>query len=267
MKIVICVFSFLFMFFLSHSNTDKFGQPDVDVSKLEKSFSDWWKYHNQNIRLSSYFIALDNSEKRISKQSFLEKLNGGEFIPIKLTSPDSTCYKLYRLDKTADKTIPEVIKYAGSEALKNFEKEGKPFPIFSFKDLNGVEYNNAKLKGKILVIKCWFIACAPCLEEIPELNNLVEKYTNREDVVFIGLAYDSKKALDAFLLQRPFRYILIPDQRKYVFNDLDVKSYPTHFVIDKDGVIRKVVNTIDELTVALEKIVVLYGDKHIAKPN
>lgn len=245
---------FLLLFFVIHLRAENYGNPDVDVVKLEKSFSDWWKYHNKTIRLSTDFIALDNVEKRISKQSFLEKLNSGEFIPVKLNCSDSICYQLYKLEKASDKTIPDVIKYAAAEALKNFKMEGNGFPSFSFKDLKGVEYNNAKLKGKILVVKCWFIACPPCIEEIPVLNELVEKYRIRKDVVFLGLAFDQKKALDVFLQKNPFKYAVIPNQKQFEFNTLDVKSYPTHIIVDQKGIIRKVVNSAEEMILTLDKI-------------
>jgi len=254
MRNKIWLLSFLLMFFVTHLNAGNDGNPDVDVAKLAKSFSDWWKYHNQNIRLSDEFEALDSSDKKITKQAFLEKLNSGEFIPIKLASADGVCYKLFKLENGSDKSIPEVIKYAGAEALKNFKMEGNVFPAFDFKDLNGVDYNGARLKGKIIVVKCWFIACKPCIEEFPKLNELVDKYNHRRDIVFIGLAFDSKKALDPFLLKNPFKYIVIPDQKHFEFNVLDVKSYPTHIIVDQKGIIRKVVNSAEEMIPALDKI-------------
>jgi cytochrome oxidase Cu insertion factor (SCO1/SenC/PrrC family) len=36
---------------------------------------------------------------------------------------------------------------------------------FSFKDLNGILITNESMKGKIVVIKCWYIHCAACIKE------------------------------------------------------------------------------------------------------
>jgi hypothetical protein len=33
---------------------------------------------------------------------------------------------------------------------------------------------------KIVVIKCWYIHCAACIKEFPEVNNLVRKYKDRK---------------------------------------------------------------------------------------
>ena len=239
------------------------GNPNVNVKLLERSFSDWWKYHNQNIRLSSDFVALDNDDRKISKENFLKKLISGKYIPVKLICSDSICYKLYQLESSSDKSIPEVIKFAAGEALHNFEMEGKAFPPFSFKDLNGAEYTSGNQKGKILVVKCWFIACPPCLEEIPKLNGIVEKYRKRSDIVFLGLAYDSKNELDKFVLKRPFLYTIIPNQKHFEFSVLDVKSYPTHIIVDQNGTMRKVVNSAEEMIEFLDKI----ANQNIMKIN
>jgi len=247
----------LFQIVLSCAPKPTYGPPNVDFVKIEKSFSEWWVYHNQHIILSSNFIALNEASNRISKADFLKSLTSGDFLPLKLTSTDSTYYKLFRMDQTSDKTIPEVIKLTGAEAYKNFMLEGKAFPKFSFRDLNGVEYTSENTKGKIVVLKCWFIACPPCIEEFPRLNELAEKYKNRSDMVFISLAFDKKEALDAFLLKNPFRYAVVPDQEQFEFYDLDVKSYPTHFIVDGNGIIRKVVTKADEMIDALEHEVLL----------
>jgi thiol-disulfide isomerase/thioredoxin len=71
--------------------------------------------------------------------------------------------------------------------IQNLKKEGK-FPDFSFKDLNGNLITNESMKGKIVVIKCWYIHCAACIKEFPEVNNLVRKYKDRKDIIFISLA-------------------------------------------------------------------------------
>jgi cytochrome oxidase Cu insertion factor (SCO1/SenC/PrrC family) len=63
--------------------------------------------------------------------------------------------------------------------IQNLKKEGK-FPDFSFKDLNGNLITNESMKGKIVVIKCWYIHCAACIKEFPEVNNLVRKYKDRK---------------------------------------------------------------------------------------
>ena len=259
-KYILLALSVVVVLIFSCSRKPNYGQPNVDFESIKKSQSLWWTYQNKNIVLSSNFIAFDHSSNRISKDLFLKSLATGDFIPLKLTSTDSTYYKLYQLDKKSDKSIPDVMKSIAEEAYKNFRLEGTVFPKFELKDLNGVEYNTENTKDKIVVLKCWFIACPPCIEEFPKLNELVEKYKNHSDIVFISLAFDSKEKLEPFLLKNPFLYAVVPDQKQFVFYDLNIKEYPTHIIIDKNGIIRKVVTSADEMIDALENDVLLNAD-------
>lgn len=243
------LFTLLFALLVSLSCTRKpnFGSPNVDIKSIENDFGLWWTYHNNNIVLSSNFIALDNLYNRISKEVFLKSLTSGDFIPLKLESKDSIYYMLFKLDQTCATSIRKTIKSNSAHAYKNFRMEGKEFPKFNFTDINGIEFNNENTKGKIVILKCWFIACKACVAEFPELNELAEKYKNRNDMVFVSLAIDAKNDLEFFLQKNPFRYSVIPNQEQFMSDVLDLTSYPTHIIIDQNGKIRKVVNTADEM--------------------
>lgn len=80
---------------------------------------------------------------------------------------------------------------------------------FTATDLEGTTFTLDELKGKVVVINFWFVACKPCVEEIPELNELVEKYEEK-DVVFLGFALDNEKRLNSFLEKTPFKYHIFP---------------------------------------------------------
>lgn len=221
---------------------------NVDFNSIELDYKKWWTYHYNTISLSSEFIALDDKSETISKNNFLEKLMSGDYIPLKLITTDSLrMYKLFKLDESADKGIRSTIKNTSAVTYKYFKMEGTNFPKFNVTDLNGKEYNNDSTLGKILIVKCWFINCKPCIAEFPELNELVEEYANREDVLFIALAMDTKADLDTFLTKKVLKYETIPNQEEFMEKTLDVNQYPTHLVVNQNGIIEKVVNKSSEL--------------------
>lgn len=221
---------------------------NVEFKSLETNFMKWWTYHENNISLMSDFVALNEQSKEITKDEFLKTLISSDYIPLKLNSADnSITYKLFKLTESADKSIRGTIKNTSKKVYKHFQMEGTDFPKFSFTDLNGEEYDNNSTSGKTLVIKCWFINCKPCIAEFPELNQLVEEYENREDINFIALAIDSKEDLDKFLSKKPLKYVTIPNQEEFMEQTLGVKDYPTHFVIDENGKIKKVMIKSSEL--------------------
>lgn len=233
---------------------DKSGNPEVDPIQIQKNFSDWSAYQSKNIMLSRDFTALDPLSKEISKESFLDQLANGNFIPIRLKSEDTIYYyKLFKIQPNSDTSIKATINQIGFDAYKNYKMEGTAFPPFSFKDLNGNLVTNESMKGKIIVIKCWYIHCTPCIREFPQVNKLTEEYKDRKDILFISLAEDSAAQLKTFLARKPLSYSVIPDMKVYMNEALQLNSFPTHFILNKEGLIAKVLPNFESLEVALAK--------------
>lgn len=236
------------------SAQNKFGNPEVDPIQIQKNYTEWSVYQNKKIMLSRDFTALDSSSKEISKEAFFDQLANGNFIPIRLKSDNSTYYyKLFKILAKTDTSIKATINQIGFDAYKNYKMEGTVFPKFSFKDLNGNLVTNESMKGKIIVIKCWYIHCTPCIKEFPQVNKLVEEYKDRKDIVFMSLAEDSPEQLKTFLARKPLSYSVIPDMKEYMNESLQLNSFPTHFILNKEGLISKVLPNFESLEVALAK--------------
>lgn len=230
------------------------SNPEVDPIQIQKTYPDWSVYQSKKIMLSRDFVALDSNSKEISKESFLDQLANGNFIPIQLKSEDSVYYyKLFQIQPKSDTSIKATINQIGFDALKNYKMEGIAFPKFSFKDLNGNLVTNESMKGKIIVIKCWYIHCTPCIREFPQVNKLTEEYKDRKDIVFISLAEDSPEQLKTFLARKPLSYSVIPSMKEYMNETLELNSFPTHFILNKEGMIAKVLPNFESLEVALAK--------------
>lgn len=110
---------------------------------------------------------------------------------------------------------------------------GNVAPTFMFTDMLDNKIDLLSLRGKVIVMNFWFINCKPCLLEIPDLNRLVETFKGKE-VVFLGIALDSRKELVTFLSQQEFHYTIIPEGEEVV-RSYGISSYPTHIVIDQQG--------------------------------
>ena len=139
-------------------------------------------------------------------------------------------------------------------AMTLSKMEGKELPAYHFTDLNGRLYDKNSTKGKILVIKCWFIHCGACVKEFPALNTLVDRYKDRNDIQFVSLASDAKPNLVSFFAKKPFKYATVPDMDSYMTKQLAVNAYPMHLLINREGEIVKVTNAIDDLIPSLEEI-------------
>lgn len=211
------------------------GKPIVSVQNITKDFSSFWSYYNQYIEFYKDFKALDTAGNTISRVFFLKQLTSGLYFPLALYDNDSLNYQLAKIPVKASKDIGAYMQKFSKEQLEFCKLEGKPIPAFNFTDVNGKVYTSANTKGKIVMFKCWFISCVACVAEMPALNDIVAKYKDRDDILFISLAMDSKRELQTFLAKRQFDYATIPNQTEYMKNQLHVAAYPTHFIINKKG--------------------------------
>ena len=220
---------------------------NTDWNTLTKDYMTWYKYTYHNVRLSQDFIGLDIDSTKIDKGTFLNKLETENVVAFKTKIlKGQSVYQLFKLNSN-DRSIKATIKQMASTEIEHFKMEGVEIPDFNFTDLNGKIYNKSSTKGKVVVLKCWFIHCVACVKEFPELNKLVDENQGRNDILFISLALDSKDSLLNFLKTKEFKYATVPNMMSYLTNKLNITQYPTHLLIDGNGKILKIVSRIDDL--------------------
>ena len=115
---------------------------------------------------------------------------------------------------------------------------GKPMKSFKFTDLYGNKWNSKDLKEKVVVMNFWFTSCQPCIKEMPLLNKTVADYKDN-DVVFIAPAPEKEEQVNKFLLRNDFKYNIIPSSIDFI-DKMKIEVFPTHLIIDKQGIIREV---------------------------
>ncbi len=109
----------------------------------------------------------------------------------------------------------------------------RPAPDVTLKTLDGREVRLSDLKGRVVVLNFWFVNCAPCRAEMPDLNKLVDSHRG-QNVVFLGVATDKADAIRDFLKKFPFKYEIVPEGTATA-DAFGVAVYPTHILIDKAG--------------------------------
>lgn len=94
------------------------------------------------------------------------------------------------------------------------------------------------LEGKTLVLEFWATWCGGCIEAIPHLNDLAERYGS-DSVLFISInAYDKKDKIEKFLERQPLKTSIAMDRDRETTKNFQVQSMPQTFLIDKNGWLR-----------------------------
>ncbi len=225
-----------------------------EVNSITPDFRTWWNYHYEHIRLSRSFQGQDADGKPLSRKAFVNNLTTGRYIPLLVGGTRiRPVYRLAQLDGLKH-DIRKTISEEAKTQLEFLDAEGRPFPEFKFTDIEGNILSSENTKGKLMLVKCWFIKCVACVEEFPELNQLVKQYEDKNDMVFMSLALDSKDSLQPFLRQNPLAYHTIADMAEFTSDKLFVYGFPTHFLVDREGKIYRKSTDIEDIKMALVEI-------------
>ena len=119
------------------------------------------------------------------------------------------------------------------------EMKGQKVPNYSLKDQNGNPITNHTFDyQKVTVYNFWFTTCPHCLEEIPKLNEIVKEFP--EGVTFIAPTFNTHTQVAKFLESNEFDYQIVTSA-KSLAHDMHIRSYPSHYLIDHQGVIRDII--------------------------
>ena len=113
-------------------------------------------------------------------------------------------------------------------------QEGTIAPTFDVPDIDAKWINTEELKGKVIVLNFWFIGCVGCMDEIPKLSVMADKFKGNDDVIFVAIATNTPQELRTYLRGHPFNYRHV-GQGLSLVNLFKFSGYPKNIVIGRDG--------------------------------
>lgn len=111
--------------------------------------------------------------------------------------------------------------------------QGQIPPNWSLKMLDGQSVQLHDLRGQPVLLSFWFTDCAPCIVEIPSLNQL-EKDFGTKGLKVVSIARDKAAAVQSFIQEKNINYSVVADGQS-IIDDLEVKVFPTNFLLDAQG--------------------------------
>lgn len=155
--------------------------------------------------------------------------------------------ELQQLTSTAHQnglTLLSQTATAQVQALKLLQ--GNEVLNMAFTTLDNTEFQLEKLRGKVVLIDFWASWCKPCINELPHLRTMLEKY-NKVGFEIVGICLDSESALQRVKEIIQENKIAWPQrfEGKGFNNDsyrllFGLNSLPTVWLLNKSG---KIVST------------------------
>lgn len=130
------------------------------------------------------------------------------------------------------------------EATDAPEESQAPIPAldFALTDQFGNTHTLDQYKGKTILLNFWATWCGPCRSEMPDLQAVYEDYgKNEKDLVVLGVAAPnlgqegSAEDITAFLEENGYTYPTLMNEDASLFYSYGISSFPTTFMIDKNG--------------------------------
>ena len=116
--------------------------------------------------------------------------------------------------------------------------QGVEAPDISVTTLDGQTLKLSELRGRPVIVDFWATWCPPCVKEIPHFIRLAGEYSP-DELTVVGISREEEAVLAEFAAKKGINYPIASA------NDLptpysEVRSIPTTFFIDADGVIQAV---------------------------
>jgi peroxiredoxin len=121
-------------------------------------------------------------------------------------------------------------------AMEKKELVGKSAADFNLKDvLEGKDFTLSQFKGKVVMINFFTFFCAPCRDEMPDLNKIFNEYKSK-GFQTLGIALSSDPTQIRFLVkQLGLEYPVLVGTDKVSEAYGSVVVVPTTIIIDKQG--------------------------------
>ena len=146
-------------------------------------------------------------------------------------------------------TVSSEAETPSPSPTNNQERELPAAIDFNLPDQNGEYHSLSDYAGKTIFLNFWATWCGPCQREMPDIQALYEEYgSNQGDVIILGVANPktssnpnnsdvSTEEVIQFINDNGYTYPTIMDTTGELFYQYGISSFPTTFMITKDGLV------------------------------
>lgn len=122
-------------------------------------------------------------------------------------------------------------------------KEGFLAPEFTLDTLEGHAISLNELRGQPILVNVWASWCAPCRAEMPAMQRVYEAYREQGFTILAVNAtnQDSLNNAAGFVSEHNLTFPILIDSTGEVSMAYQVRSLPTSFFVDQNGIIQEIV--------------------------
>ena len=122
-------------------------------------------------------------------------------------------------------------------------QQGFLAPDFELKTLQGETIKLSNLRGQAVLVNLWATWCPPCRAEMPTIEKIYNEYKDKGLVVLgVNMTYqDTFANVAPFINEYGLTFPVLLDETSAVGTAYQLRSLPSSFFIDREGIISEVV--------------------------
>jgi peroxiredoxin len=113
---------------------------------------------------------------------------------------------------------------------------GTKAPDFELKTLSGENVKLSDYHGKKVMLNFWATWCAPCKEEMPDMEEFHQQYG--KEIVILAVNIDPQFNVEQFVTEMGITFPILLDEKDEVNTMYQLLTIPTTYFIDEKGIIR-----------------------------
>jgi peroxiredoxin len=126
-------------------------------------------------------------------------------------------------------------------------KDNLPAPDFTFPGLDGKMVSLSDYKGKVVLVNIWATWCPPCVDEMPSMEKLYQKFKGENfEILAVSIDEPGLKAVAPFMKKSNLTFPALIDSEGAIKTVYGITGIPESFIIDQKGIlIKKIIGPVD----------------------
>ena len=149
--------------------------------------------------------------------------------------PASPYFELAELERYEHMQVTlDSSAYKAAMARLATDDERRQKADFTLTDLQGKSWHLKDLHGKVVLVNFWATWCPPCRKEMPDLEALYTRFSDKGFVV-LAISDEEREKVAPFIADHKITYPVLLDPGRKVNELFGVDGLPKSLVYDRDG--------------------------------
>lgn len=110
-------------------------------------------------------------------------------------------------------------------------------PRFHAKTMDGQNFTNESIKGKVVLFEFWTTWCPYCVGEAPFVDHFAQEFKEKGFIVLAVNVGESKKTVKKYLVEHPRSCPIVLMEDTNLAAMYEATVYPIYVLVDRDGYI------------------------------